>query len=152
MKRVMFILAVSLMFWQGVLLAQEADKPYSYKFEKGVGECILTGVSLDYVWTTTIKMLMQDKARIASADRQTNIINAEYRPIASWNYDLSLYVEQRGNDVSVTASILPPKHRQGDPFASMGIETASHKEEKKFFDKLGTFLYDKAEKGISDEQ
>lgn len=145
MKKILLIMAAFLALWEGVLFGQEAQKPYSCKFEKGIGECIFTSVSLDEVWTTAVKVLMLNKYRIVSAEKQSSVINAEVRPFVAWNYDLSLYFEQRGKDVSITASVLQMKKTQGDLLAAighMGIEKQCHEEEKKFFDKVVELLYE----------
>jgi len=130
----------------GGLFGQETQKPYSYTFDNGIGECIFTGVSLDQVWSIAVKVLMQNKFRIASAEKPAGTIRAEKRPGMSWNYDLSLYFEQREEDVYITASVLPTEKNQRDPLKSMGAKKAGYKEEKKFFDKVAELLYGEVER------
>jgi hypothetical protein len=117
----------------GGIFGQETQKPYTYTFDKGVGECIFTGVSLDQVWSAAVKTLMQDKFKIVLSDKQSGNITAERRPMAAANYDLALFF-----DVCITASVA----------GLQGIrdKKAEHKMEKKFFDKVVELLYGKVEK------
>jgi hypothetical protein len=122
----------------GFLFGQETPKPYTYTFDNGVGECIFIGVSLDQLWSAAVKTLMQDKFKIVLSDKQSRNITAERRPMAAANYDLTLFFEQRGQDVCITASVA----------GLQGIrdKKAEHKLEKNFFDKVTELLYGKVEK------
>lgn len=146
MKTVLSLGTMVLVLAGGILFGQDVQQPFSYTFENGVGECVFTAVSLDQVWSVAVKVLMQNKFRIASAEKQSSTIRAEKRPAMSWNYDLSLYFEQRGEDVSVAASVLPTEKNQSDPLKNIGTTKAGYKEGKKFFDKVAELLYEKVKK------
>ncbi len=136
MKKIILIGVIFLVLCESVLFGQEAQKPYSYKFNKGVGECVFINTSFDKVWTAAVTVLMRDKAQIVSAEKQSSIMNAEYRPFASGHFDISLYFEQAGKDVKVVASVSQPSYRRGDLLANIGLEKWTSEEEKKFFDKM----------------
>lgn len=142
MKIILLIGAIFLVLWEGILFGQEVQKPYSYKFNKGVGECVFINTSFDKIWTTAVTVLMRDKAQIVSAEKQSSIMNAEYRPFASGHFDISLYFEQVGKDVKVVASASHPSYRRGDLLANIGFEKWTSEEEKKFFDKMLKLLYE----------
>ena len=137
-KASILIVVIALGAGAGWLSGQETQKPYSYTFDKGVGECVFTGVSLDQVWSAAVKTLMQDKFKIVLSDKQSGNITAERRPMAAANYDLALFFELRGQDVGVTASVA----------GLQGIrdKKAEHKMEKKFFDKVAALVYGEVEK------
>jgi hypothetical protein len=132
MKKIFLVGAMFLVLWMNFLLGQEVKKSYSYTFDKGVGECVFTGVSLDQVWSATIKMLMLDKFGPISAEKPSGIINAENH--FGTKYSLLLFFEQVGSDVRVISSM---------PDTNPGSE---EKHEKKFYDKMAELLYGKIEK------
>lgn len=138
----------------GSLFGQDVQKPYSYTFDRSLGECVFAGVSLEQAWSAALKILMQDKFRIVFTDKAAGTIRAERRPASvnlfhpnkSWNYELSLYFEQRENGAYVAASIMPVEENQNDPLARMGMKKAAQKEEKRFFDGIAELLYENAGK------
>ena len=142
MKKILLMGALVLVLWGGVLLGQEVQKPYSYTFDKGVGECVFTGVSLDQVWAVAVKVLLLDKYKIVSTEKPSGSMVAERRGIAGWNCDLSLFFKQRGPDVCLTSSTYEPPGQQqkGIDDELRGIT------EKMFYDKVAELLYSKAEK------
>ena len=83
MKKASILFAiVALGACAGGLFGQETQKPYTYTFDKGVGEYVFTGVSLDQVWAAAVKALMQDKFNIVSSDRIMGTMIAEQTPYA----------------------------------------------------------------------
>ena len=150
MKRILSLATMFFVLAGGILLSQETEKPFSYTFEKGVGTCTFTGVSLDQVWSVAVKVLMGDKFRIVSSEKDSGNLVAERRPFASWNFGLQFYFEQKEQDVCVTTSGYIPKDNQqeglGGLFQGAGQKKAFHKEEKKFYDKVAELLYRNDEK------
>lgn len=149
MKKTFVVLLICTLMTGGFLICQEASRPYSYKLEKGIGECTFTGVSFDQVWSAALKVLMMEKFRIVSSEKQAGVIKAEKRPHFSWNYDLWLQFEQRDDGVYVMASVLPTERQQEDFTVGLANKAAghkaAHKEEKKLFDKVAELLYEKIE-------
>jgi len=142
MKKASILFAVAaLAACTGGLFGQETQKPFTYTFDKGVGTCTFTGVSLDQVWSAAVKALMGDKFKIVSSEKQSGNLAAERRPFASTNYGLQLFFEQRGQDICITSSVYLLQGVGG-----ISDKTASHKMEKKFFDNVVELLYGKVEK------
>ena len=134
MKKASILFAVvALGACAGGLFGQETQKPYTYTFDKGVGECIFTGVSLDQVWSAAVKTLMGDRFRIVSSEKQSGTIIAEKKTFMA--YGLTLFFEQKGKDVCVTASV------QGTI-----EEEFTRTVETEFFDHMAELLYGKVEK------
>jgi hypothetical protein len=131
-KKILLMGAMILVLRGNVLPGQAVQKPYSYTFDKGAGECVFTGVSLDQVWAAAVKMLMLDKFGPISAEKPSGIINAENH--FGMKYSLLLFFEQVGPDVRVTSSM---------PDTNPGSE---EKHEKKFYDKVAELLYGKIER------
>jgi len=150
MKKILLMGAMVLVLRGGVLLGQAVQKPYSYTFDRGVGECVFTGISLDQVWSAAVKALMMDKFKIVSSEKPSGNMAAERRPFAAWNYGLTLFFEQRGPDVCVTSSIykLPGQQQEGigGLLQGVGAKKAEHQAEKKFYDKVAELLYGKVAK------
>lgn len=145
-----YLLTGAMLVMCGALLSQEVQKPYAYAFNGGIGDCTFTGVTLDQVWAAASKVLLLEKFKITSAEKQSGLITAQMRDTMSWRsfamYDLSLYFEQRGESVVVTASISEAEgHERGWYVgAKKSLQKVSHKEEKKFFDKVAEILYGSA--------
>jgi len=143
-KKIMVCVAVGILC-AALGFGQAPDKPYAYTFEKGVGTCVLTGVSLDDAWSAAVKALMGNKFKIVSSEKQSGSMTAERRPFGTWNYGLTLYFEQKGPDVSITASLykLPGQQQEGigGLLQGVGAKKAEQKEERKFFDRTAEILY-----------
>jgi hypothetical protein len=159
MKKALILFAIVVFnVCTGWLFGQETQKPYSYTFDKGVGECIFTGVSLDQVWSAAVKALMQDKFIIVSSDKNMGTMIAEQTPYAGLKkltktgepegaqilggWDITILFEQKGYDVCITASVTAPK----GVWLKVRDKKVEYKEEKKFFDKVVELLYGKVEK------
>jgi hypothetical protein len=127
--------AMILVLWGGVLLSQEVQKPYSCTFDKGVGEGIFTGVSLDQVWAVAVEALMVDWFLVVRADKPSGILAAERRIIGGPSYGLALFFEQRGPDVCVTSQVYGLEDHVYDS-GSVAPEA-----EKDFYDKVAERLY-----------
>jgi hypothetical protein len=140
MKRGIFwgtIICLTIAMWAQV------QKPYSYAFSKGNGECLFTGKSLDEVWSAANRTLLQDKFRVIAVDKQGGTIVAEKRPPWSYNYRLSLFIEQAGQDVRVSTSAEPVNIREGLEGAGqlVGQNGAHEKLERRFYEKMAALLY-----------
>jgi len=145
MKKMFLLGAMVLVLQGGGLLGQEGRNPYpySYTLDKGVGEGIFTGVSLDQVWTATIKSLMLNNCRILFTEKQSGIMSAERRELRPYYYFLSLFFEQAGPDVRVRLSLdWLDKDTGVDRFDTKNAE----KEEKNFYDGVAELLYGKVDK------
>jgi hypothetical protein len=148
-KRIFLTGAIILVLRGGVLLGQEVQKPYSYKFDQGVGECLLIGVTVDQAWSATVKAMMILKNKVVTADKASGSLEAEHRPFAAWNYGITLMLEQRGADVCITSAIHKLKEQEdggglGDLIKASNKEI--YKAEKKVYDKVVELLYGKVEK------
>jgi hypothetical protein len=149
MKKIILMGAMILVLRGGVLLGQKAPKPYTYTFDQGVGECLLTGVTMDQAWSATVKAMMILKNKVVTADKPSGILEAEHRPFAAWNYGISLMLEQRGADVCITSAIHKLKEQEGggglgDLIKASNKET--YKAEQNVYDKIVELLYGKVEK------
>jgi hypothetical protein len=58
------------------LMAQVTERLYAYTFDKGVGDCLFTGVSKDAAWSATLKALALIKHQILSAEKQSGTISS----------------------------------------------------------------------------
>lgn len=147
MKKILLVGTVVLVLCGGVLLGQEVQKPYSYTFDKGVGTCVFTGVSLDQVWTATVKALMQGKDRVTSADKASGVISAECRP---WDkpYLMSFFFEEIVPDVRVNFTFFSSASQPGlgGLVGKKSTQKFNENEEKDRFDKIAELLYGKIEK------
>lgn len=124
-------------------IAQSTQKPYTYTFNKGMGDCTFTGVSKDAVWSAVLKALMLEKFQIISAEKQSGTISAQKNP-SSWQSalgvgkdtlpGLDLVFEDRDVGVGILSRVIaginwPNKNR--------------HDLEKKFYEKVAELLYRK---------
>jgi hypothetical protein len=140
------MIGLSVLFMGGVLLGQKAQKPYTYTFDKGMGNCTFTGVSKDAVWSAVLKALMLEKFQIISAEKQSGTISAQ-KTLSSFQSamgvrkdtlpGLNLIFEDRDGGVGVLSSTIaginwPNKNRQDL--------------EKKLYDKVAELLYGKSDK------
>jgi len=150
MKKILLMGTIILVLQGAVLFSQTAEKPYTYTFDKGVGTCTFKSVSLDQVWSAAVKVLMGNKFKIVSSEKESGNMATERRPFASWNYGLTLFFEVQGPDVCVTSSIykLPGQQQEGigGLLQGAGAKKAEQKEEKKFYDKVVELLYGKVQK------
>lgn len=141
MKKLIPALAAVMVF---CCLAIGQEKPWSAEYEKGVGGAVFQNVTLDQAWSSAVKTLMMDKYRVWGAEKTSGTLTAERRPAAAYNHILSLFFEQDGAIVRITASCEPLKKAEGlMAFTQQGkaMNKAHEKIQRKFFDALAAELY-----------
>jgi hypothetical protein len=133
----------------GGLLGQDTQKPYSYKFKGGQGDCVFTGVTLDQVWAALVKAFMtQDmthrgswNGRAVDPDRPSITMTGAWlsgHGFTTIEWRIEILVEQRDAQVGV--------------YCTVGITNglANNKQKAKigsiFFDKVAELLYGAVEK------
>jgi len=133
----------------GWLSGQETQKPCSYSFNGGQGDCVFTGVTLDQVWAALVKAFMtQDttkrgswNGRAVDPDKPSNTMTGTWltgHGLTTYVWRLEILVEQRDAGVGV--------------YCTVGNEKGlvSKKQKAKigsiFFDKVIELLYGEAER------
>ena len=132
-------------FLAGFIWSQDEPKPYTYKFDKDMGDCLFTGVSKDAVWSAALKALMLMKFQVLSAEKQSDTISSIKIPsgfqstmgVGSKSMpELDLVFEQRDGGIAILSTVIaginwPSKNRRDL--------------EKKFYEKVAELLYKPAE-------
>ena len=153
MKKIHSLGAMVLVFVGSVLLGQEVQKPYSYTFEKNVGDCTFTGVSIDQVWAALIKTFMTQDTKHKGGSWNSAPVDLD-RPsnhmVGSWlsghglttiEWRFEMLLEQRSGGVGAycTISLAGGKSSFGIPKKKREAVA------KAFFDKVAELLYGKVE-------
>jgi len=145
MKRVFLVGLMVCVFLAGFIWSQVEQKPYTYKFDKDVGDCLFTGVSKDAVWSAALKTLMLMKFQILSAEKESGTISA-MKTLSGFQStmgvgsksmpELDLVFEERDDGIAILSTVIaginwPSKNRRDL--------------EKKFYEKVAALLYKPAE-------
>ena len=137
MNKTLLAVLLICVFLAGSVWPQAEQKPYTYKFNEGIGDCTFTGVSKDSVWSATIKTFMLNKYQKLSMDKPSGIISASRLPSFSTNYRITLVFEDREGDIGILASVEYPSGSG----TTKGYRGHAEKTEKKLFDQIAAEVY-----------